>query len=971
MSSNFGTRYAGSACLFSMLLALFSLPFAAQVTANSTSGNELFRFAQQKQLPQQMEMGDAVTISLNDVFMTRPFQKGDVISVPVQHGIEESFEIIAVSEFIGGIQSVRAVHVDDPYSQMTFSFGNGHMLGKVDRFSDRESYRILPASQSMQKSASGSQGDHIWKFRNPSEEEILECGVDDAHNAMNQKAHSHHHDDPMSQSRLFPAFDIESDIGDSDVPIDILLVYTEDAETWAAENEGSIELLLAEMMNISQKTMDNSGVNIELRVVHQMKTSYQEEGNDTSEDLYRLTASSSFNPWGSEYDGYMNAVHTARSQHGADLVSLIADVSDVGGIAFLMTNPAGTPQIGFSVNNVRQMTNTFTFAHEIGHNMGNAHSRNQERETASIFGGIFNYATGWRLSGGDGRKYATVMTYAEGDERIPYFSSPDLRFNDTPTGSYTGSHAPADNVRSMKYTRNIITNYRPTRVDPPEADADDGLIVINGDFQYVREISVPVSNNGLGTLYWTADISYPEVLQPPVKIAGSSGGHQTSAPGKPVKGPDRPVLTTSYPALTTDGKQLIRHSDGPDYDAQPIPFVFSDNAHDYGNGNQKKQGSGDFTSEIGERPSNVILGTSFNFERLLGNETQKTVSNEWVSFPRDVNNAFTLTKDNPTSGELNLRLSPVSSLDEGRLTGVEAPFTGSLVSQGFSISMDLHLSKLESENQFHIIMDDATNNMVTAWVWFDNGSIIIRDRITEDGEDFFDVGATFEPDKYFNFEIRIDPLNQQILYLIDDAVIFEGELYGGGTPESILLAHTNYHTDETFDIDNFQVATLPYEDFPRFQIRKPSGGIIAGDQRDIRLEVMADGVADGTYEFDLVIRTNDRDNAEIIVPVEYEVFGAPTSAYPAETISEFRLGQNYPNPFNPSTTITYALPEYSDVRLDVVNVQGQRVTTLVNEQQQPGEYEVQFDASGLASGVYLYRLQAGSFTRTERMVLVK
>lgn len=87
--------------------------------------------------------------------------------------------------------------------------------------------------------------------------------------------------------------------------------------------------------------------------------------------------------------------------------------------------------------------------------------------------------------------------------------------------------------------------------------------------------------------------------------------------------------------------------------------------------------------------------------------------------------------------------------------------------------------------------------------------------------------------------------------------------------------------------------------------------------------------------------------------------------------TEFSLNQNYPNPFNPSTTILYALPKTAFVRLTVINPLGNEVETLVSATQVAGEYEIHWNPKNLASGVYLYRIQAGEFVATRKMVLMR
>jgi len=104
---------------------------------------------------------------------------------------------------------------------------------------------------------------------------------------------------------------------------------------------------------------------------------------------------------------------------------------------------------------------------------------------------------------------------------------------------------------------------------------------------------------------------------------------------------------------------------------------------------------------------------------------------------------------------------------------------------------------------------------------------------------------------------------------------------------------------------------------------------------------------DGTYEYSDIV------SVEVGIP------------------NEFGLEQNYPNPFNPATTIKYLIPQLSNVVIKVIDILGNEIATLVNEEKPAGSYEVEFNATGLPSGIYFYRLQAGSFVETKKMVLMK
>jgi hypothetical protein len=117
-------------------------------------------------------------------------------------------------------------------------------------------------------------------------------------------------------------------------------------------------------------------------------------------------------------------------------------------------------------------------------------------------------------------------------------------------------------------------------------------------------------------------------------------------------------------------------------------------------------------------------------------------------------------------------------------------------------------------------------------------------------------------------------------------------------------------------------------------------------------------------------------HCDLVGDATLETSGAITGIYPYESNNNnqpngFTLKQNYPNPFNPTTSIQYQVSSISQVILKVYDVMGSEIAVLVNEEQPTGTYEVEFNAAELSSGIYFYKLQAGNFTETKKMLLMK
>jgi len=131
----------------------------------------------------------------------------------------------------------------------------------------------------------------------------------------------------------------------------------------------------------------------------------------------------------------------------------------------------------------------------------------------------------------------------------------------------------------------------------------------------------------------------------------------------------------------------------------------------------------------------------------------------------------------------------------------------------------------------------------------------------------------------------------------------------------------------------------------------------------------------GLYSTDIgSIQIDDSNNKWIIHPDAISVFnedGITSVEIGDELPNNFTLLQNYPNPFNPNTKIRYSIPQYSNVIIKVYDILGNEIETLVNEEKPTGTFEITWYAEGLPSGIYFYRLQAGSFVETKKMVLMK
>jgi predicted outer membrane repeat protein len=243
--------------------------------------------------------------------------------------------------------------------------------------------------------------------------------------------------------------------------VDLLVAYTSDARISLNFNtENEIKAYIQNAVSESNLCFINSKVNCSIRLVHVVEVEYNETQNP-SLDLNRSV---------DQADGYLDDLHSLRDQYGADLVTLLVSKGDgsLGGIAKSMAYPSlDFESSGFNVVVMDQIgAPNYSLLHEIGHNMGCLHNREDamnrgipetDPSNNSVFK-AFNYGKRWLV---DGEGYRTIMSYdTEGtltySNRIPYFSNPNIEYQ----GISTGNIDSEDNAQVLNTTAPYVSNFR-------------------------------------------------------------------------------------------------------------------------------------------------------------------------------------------------------------------------------------------------------------------------------------------------------------------------------------------------------------------------------------------------------------------------------------------------------------------------------------------------------------------------------
>lgn len=222
--------------------------------------------------------------------------------------------------------------------------------------------------------------------------------------------------------------------------IDIMVLYSSNSRAGAGGVE-AIESRINLATEVTNQSFANSGIDVRVRVVYM-----EEVGYDDNAGYY-----SALKDVRGKYDGKLDFIHSKRDEHGADIVSLWIDNREYCGLGYQMTSESSFDKYAFNVVNYSCAVSTYAFAHEVGHNLGAAHDRDNTQGSA-----LYPWSYGYRQENSNPRFY-TVMSYpCSGCSLINFWSNPEINYRGWPTGEASVS----DNRTTLNKTRSIAANWR-------------------------------------------------------------------------------------------------------------------------------------------------------------------------------------------------------------------------------------------------------------------------------------------------------------------------------------------------------------------------------------------------------------------------------------------------------------------------------------------------------------------------------
>lgn len=300
-----------------------------------------------------------------------------------------------------------------------------------------------------------------------------------------------------------------------------------------------------------------------------------------------------------------------------------------------------------------------------------------------------------------------------------------------------------------------------------------------------------------------------------------------------------------------------------------------------------------------------------------------------------------------------------------------------------SLRANFSASQIIAVNTETLVVDfsdlSLSSNSITSWKWDfdDDGSIDSEEQnptYTYEGEGNYDVKLIVS-DGISSDTLLVKNYVQVFGFLPKISLSKTGDVLGG------ILLNEGIIKDTVHVYNSGQGSDSVLVDIEYFGFDEEKGVALSSD----KIFVPANDSAKVIISFDPenispinrnlsanVIFTSQKTIGDNSYSVNYRFrIVEPTAVEDEEVPNKFSLQQNYPNPFNPTTEIKYSVPERAFVSLKVYDILGNKIKTLVYGEQSPGNYNINFDANNLASGIYLYTIRAGNFYETKKMLLIK